>query len=133
VALRIILRQLTFAIPNILNTHILRLRDKAAARAACGLSQDALLPIGRSLENAHQRMDYLIAESRAWRKLTRVKTRLLIARAYENETEAVVPAAAELGENVVWFSRTNHGASKVLQLMQAPIFSSWHRGTRCCR
>jgi glycosyltransferase involved in cell wall biosynthesis len=111
--------QVTFAIPNFVNTEIFQPGDKAAARAACGLSPDTLLILSvGALKTTHKRMDYLIAEFGAWRQTYAGPAMLVIAGAVENETEAVVAAAAELGENAVLILK-NQPRHKILQLLHA--------------
>lgn len=87
-------RQSVFAIPNFVDTDLLRPHDQAAARAEWNLPQDALIVLSvAALKKAHKRCDYLIREFAEFRKSYPGPAILVMAGAREKET----PEIAELG------------------------------------
>jgi glycosyltransferase involved in cell wall biosynthesis len=112
-------RQIAFAVPNFVDIDRFRLGDKAAARAAAGLPQDALifLSVG-ALKKFHKRMDYLIREFSTWRKTQPSRTILVIVGAREPETDDVLRLRAELdSESIVIIE--NAPRDRVLNLLHA--------------
>ena len=112
-------RQNAFAVPNFVDIDHFRPGDKAAARAAAGLPQDALvfLSVG-ALKKFHKRMDYLIREFSTWRKTQRSKTMLVIVGAREPETDDVLSLRAELdSESIIIIE--NAPRDRVLNLLHA--------------
>lgn len=111
--------QRTFAIPNLVDTKYFRPGDKAAARAACGLPQDALIIICvAALRKTHKRMDYLLREFKTWRQSYPGNAVLIMVGGREAETDDILRQAAELPPGSV-MAIENAPRSKVAQLLQA--------------
>jgi 1,2-diacylglycerol 3-alpha-glucosyltransferase len=112
-------QQLSFAIPNSVDTNYFRPGDKAAARAACGLPQDALVIVCvAALRKTHKRMDYLLSEFKAWREAHPGNAVLVMVGGREGETDEILRLASELPQGSV-MAIENAPRSKVAQLLQA--------------
>jgi glycosyltransferase involved in cell wall biosynthesis len=112
-------RQAAFAIPNFVDIDRFRPGDKLAARAEAGLPEDVLifLCVG-ALKKTHKRMDYLIREFSAWRRMQPRKAMLIIAGARDFETDEVLRLGAELDREAIRLME-NVPRDHVLNLLQA--------------
>lgn len=112
-------RQMAFAVPNFVDIGRFRSGDKAAARDAAGIPQDALvfLSVG-ALKKTHKRMDYLMREFSNWRKTRTEKAILVIVGAREPETDDVLRLHAELDPESITVIE-NASRDRVLNLLQA--------------
>jgi 1,2-diacylglycerol 3-alpha-glucosyltransferase len=112
-------RQLSFAVPNFVDTTRFRPGDKRAARATAGIPQDALvfLSVG-ALKKTHKRVDYLIREFSSWRKAQPRKALLIVAGAREAETDEILRLRAELDPEAVQLLE-NVPRDRIATLLQA--------------
>ncbi len=112
-------RQLSFAVPNFVDTTRFRPGDRQAARAAAGIPHDALvfLSVG-ALKKTHKRVDYLIREFSSWRKSQPRKALLFIAGARETETDEILRLRAELDPEAV-HTLENVSRDRIATLLQA--------------
>jgi 1,2-diacylglycerol 3-alpha-glucosyltransferase len=90
--------QLSFGIPNFIDTATFRPGDRTAAREMFGLPQDAVVFLSvAALKKHHKRCDYLIREFAEFRRHFAGRAILVLAGAREKETPEVV----ELGKSLL--------------------------------
>jgi 1,2-diacylglycerol 3-alpha-glucosyltransferase len=90
--------QLSFAIPNFVNTEMFHPGGRAAARIEWRLPQDALIVLSvAALKNSHKRCDYVIREFASFLESYPAPAVLVLAGAAEKET----PAVLELGKRLL--------------------------------
>jgi glycosyltransferase involved in cell wall biosynthesis len=87
--------QLTFAVPNFVDTAFFLPGDRAAARALWNLPADAIVVLSVSaLTQRHKRCDYVIREFAAFREVCRTPAYLVLAGSREHDTAEII----ELGQ-----------------------------------
>ena len=90
--------QLSFAVPNFVDTQLFRPGDRQASRAIWGLPQDALVVLSvAALKKTHKRCDYLIREFAEFQKVLRQPAILVMAGAHERESPEVI----EIGKSLL--------------------------------
>ena len=111
--------QRMFTIPNFVDTGTFCPGNRAAARLALGLPQDALIVLSSAaLRKTHKRIDYLIREFAAFADRYQGKSLLVIAGAEEPETKELLHlGTALLGERVRFL--VNHPRAGMPDLYRA--------------
>ena len=94
--------QLSFAVPNFVDTDRFRPGDRQTARAAWGIPEEALVILSAAaLKKHHKRGDYLIREFAGFRKTFGPRALLIMAGAREGETaELIQLGASVLGDSL---------------------------------
>lgn len=111
--------QLSFAIPNFVDTERFRPMDKRAARLEAGLPQDALIFVSvGALKKNHKRVDYLIREFSSWRKTQSQNAILIVVGAREVETDEIRRLASELDPEGI-ILKENLARDQVVNLLHA--------------
>jgi 1,2-diacylglycerol 3-alpha-glucosyltransferase len=117
-------RQLSFAVPNFVDTERFSppadAAAKHAARATLGLSPDTLifLSVG-ALKKHHKRVDYLMHEFAAWRALNPgIDARLVVLGAREKETDEILALRDQLDPQGITLIE-NLPRERVLTYLQA--------------
>jgi glycosyltransferase involved in cell wall biosynthesis len=90
--------QLSFAVPNFVDTELFVPGDRDAARAEWNLPADTLIILSvAALKNTHKRCDYLIREFLAFREAYGGPALLVMAGGQDKET----PAVLEIGRSLL--------------------------------
>jgi glycosyltransferase involved in cell wall biosynthesis len=116
--------QLCFAIPNFIDTGLFRPGDRAAARSAWKLPQDALMVLCvAALKKHHKRCDYVIREFDAFRQTLSQPAVLVMAGAWENETPELLALATSLLQDSVRVLQSVERAKLPALYQAADIFT----------
>ena len=117
-------RQLTFAIPNFVDTGLFRPGDRAAARAAWNLPPNGLMVLCvAALKKHHKRCDYVIREFDAFRKTLNQPALLVMAGAWEKETPELIALATSLLQDSVVILQSVERAKLPSLYQAADIFT----------
>jgi glycosyltransferase involved in cell wall biosynthesis len=97
--------QVSFGIPNFIDTAMFHPGDRAAARDSFGLPREALIFLSvAALKKHHKRCDYLIHEFAEFRRQFGSPALLVLAGAREKETPEIVALGKSLlGDSAVFF------------------------------
>lgn len=111
--------QLTFAVPNFVDTNVFSPGDRSVARREWDIPQDALVVLCvAAIRRFHKRIDYLLSEFQRFRTAHGEKALLIVAGATDEGSQALMQEGRELlGEGVRFL--TNVPRQKLPSLYRA--------------